>query len=183
MKLRPAVVRAGIVLVAGLLVMGFTVWRTYPRISSNRSLLNPNLKYMHCPECRTETRFDVGDVDKPCKQCSYDKGLIATEESIRERSPQSAYGRMVAFLLPEFILVMGALWFVLRPPPVRPDSYRYMRCPDCGQKLRFRVAQIDLLGACTRCRKPLRFPEGTTKEEDLDGSPPQEDFEYEDEEE
>jgi hypothetical protein len=179
MNLRPALVKVAIVLVVSLLVIGFTVWRTYPR-TTKRSLLDPNLKYMHCPECRTETRFDMADVDKPCKQCSYDQGLVATEESIKVSSPRSGYGRMAAFLLPEMIVVLAALWLVLKPHAVHGESYRYMRCPNCGQKLRFRTAQIGLLGACTRCRKPLRFPEGTRQEHDLDGGTPDDVIEEED---
>ena len=169
MKLKPAQVRAAIVLAVGLLIIGFTVWRTFPHIRKP-SLLDPKkYKFMHCPECDAETRFDLDGVDKPCKECGYEKGLIPTEESLKIASAKSPYGKMVAFVLPELILLLGALWFVLKPRAADLETFRFMRCPNCSQKLRYRSTQVGNLGACSRCRKPLRFPEGEIEETAIDG--------------
>jgi hypothetical protein len=170
MKLSPAAVRAGLVVVAGVLVIGVTVWRTHPG-KPKRSLLDPSQsKYMHCPECLTETRFSLDAVDKPCMQCGYDSGLTATAESLKDSKQGSRYSRMIAFVLPEFVVFLGALWFVLRPRPDQGESgYRYMRCPNCSQKLRYRQAQVGGVGACSRCKRAFRFPEGSVREQELDG--------------
>jgi hypothetical protein len=170
---RPAV-RVGIVVALGIGVIGFTVWRTYPHATKKVSLLDPNLKFMHCPECETEARFDIADVEKPCRQCGYELGLVPTVDSIKLQSARSPYGKMVAFLVPEILVFLAALWYVLKPPPVTVENYRYMRCSHCGQKLRYRAVQIGALGACSRCKKPLRFPEGTANEKVLDGAAPEE---------
>ena len=77
---------------------------------------------------------------------------------------------MLAALLPELIIFMAAVWFVLRPRAGNGlVAYRYMRCPHCAQKLRYREAQVGALGACSRCKRALRFPEGSPGEKELDG--------------
>jgi uncharacterized paraquat-inducible protein A len=170
MKLRPVAVRAGLVVVVGILVLGFTVWKTLPG-KPKRSLIDPSqAKFMHCPKCQTESRYTPGGVDKPCPQCDYDGGLNPTVESLKEGGPGNRYARMVAFLLPELVAVLAALWLVLRPRPTSDEiAYRYMRCPNCSQKLRYREVQVGSVGACSRCKRAFRFPEGSVREQELDG--------------
>jgi len=170
MKLKPTTVRAGVVLALGLLIVGFTVWKTYPR-TSKRALPTAQTKYMHCaePECMAESRYDLEGFDKPCPLCGSDKGMIPTDVSLKDMAAKSKYGRLVSFVLPELVVLLTALWFVLRPRESSAENYRYMRCPNCAQKLRYREAQIGSLGACSRCKRAFRFPEGTTQEKDLDG--------------
>jgi DNA-directed RNA polymerase subunit RPC12/RpoP len=170
MKLTPAVVRAGLVVLLGVLVLSLTAWKTHPG-KPKRSLLDPSKsKYMHCPECDAESAFSLDDVEKPCMQCWYDGGLVATADSLKNSKQGSRYGKMVAFLLPELVLFLAALWFVLRPRPDQGEvGYRYMRCPNCSQKLRYREAQVGGMGACSRCKRAFRFPEGSVREQELDG--------------
>jgi hypothetical protein len=169
MKLKPATVRAGAVLAVGLLVVGFTVWKTFPRKQKLSLDDYARAQYMHCPECNHESRYDPEAVDQACRQCGYDGGHVPTEKSLKESATRSPYGQLVAFLLPELVVLLTALWLVLRPRDGVADEFRHMRCPNCGQKLRYREAQVGSLGACSRCKRAFRFPEGTPREADLDG--------------
>ncbi len=170
MKMKPATVRGAIIFTIGLLVMGLTAWKTYPR--QKRSLAPPaNAKYMHCPECMAETSFDESKLDSVCMACGQEKGFVATTESLKTMSAKSPYGKMVAFLLPEVLVLLGALWYVLKPSEhAVGEVYRYMRCANCNQKLRYRETQVGQMGACSRCKRAFRFPEGTPRERDLDGA-------------
>jgi hypothetical protein len=169
-KINTRAVRAAIVLVIGFTVIGITLWKTIPR--NSRSQVPPtNAKFMHCPDCKTEVPFEITKIDDICMTCGSEKGWIATRESIKEGTAKSPYGRMVAFLLPEIVVLLGLLWFVLKPRASGyREMYRYMRCQNCSQKLRFRAAQVGQLGACSKCKRAFRFPEGTPREQDLDGA-------------
>src|SRR4051812_30332151 len=113
MKLKPTTVRAGIVLVLGLLIIGLTLWKTYPR-KPRRSLIDPaQAKYMHCPECQTEMSFSADKLDNECVYCGYGVGLIATIESLKKSSGKSPYAKLVTFVLPELVVLLTALWFIL----------------------------------------------------------------------
>jgi hypothetical protein len=39
-----------------------------------------------------------------------------------------------------------------------PEVFYYVHCNGCGRKLRYRDRQIDHLGRCPLCQKPIRFP-------------------------
>ena len=103
---------------------------------------------------------------------------IATEESIKKKGTgPGPYPKLIGFLLPEIVVLLVALYFVLKPREGNTqDIYRYMRCPNCTQKLRFRKVQVGSVGACSRCKKPFLFPEGTLRETELDGAHKHEEF-------
>jgi DNA-directed RNA polymerase subunit RPC12/RpoP len=171
MKWKPTTVKAGLVVVLGLLIIGLTVWRTHPGRQKRPIGNYAKAQFMHCPECRAEMRFDEKKLEAECPQCGAEKGMVATEESATKAGTKSRYGRMVAFVMPELCLFLTALWFVLKPrPDAENDEYRYMRCANCSQKLRYRTTQVGAPGACSRCKRAFLFPEGTQREEDLDGA-------------
>lgn len=171
MKWKPTTVKTGIVVVVGILVVGITVWRTHPGREKRPAINSAKAQYMHCPACQTEVRFDENKLDGECIQCGSTKGLAATEESIKKTGTKNRYGRMFAFLMPELCLFLTVLWFVLRRrPDAASEAYRYMRCAHCSQKLRYRTEQVGAPGACSRCKRAFRFPEGVHREEELDGA-------------
>lgn len=147
-----------IVLVVGLLVLGGTSWLTYPRKPKLSAAANH--KYLHCEECPWEGTYTDADEDKPCPSCGSDKPLIPTVESTKETgSATNRFGRMTAILFVESIVLLGAIWFVLRPRDGDGHmKYLRMRCPKCGQKLRFTAKQIGQAGACSRCKRAFIFP-------------------------
>jgi hypothetical protein len=174
-KFNTAMVRAAIVLTIGIVVIGITAWKTYPRKAKATTIPAGEAKFMHCPDCDMEQPFDPKWLDAPCAACGSEKGWVLTRESITTASENNtstgARARMIAFLLPEVVVMLGALWLVLRKRTYeQKEEYRYMRCPQCNGKLRYRAVQVGLLGACSKCKKPLRFPEGTPREQDLDGA-------------
>ncbi len=175
-------VRAGLVVVLGTLIMGITVWKTYPSTGKRVLLDISKAKYMHCPECEAESSFALDKLDKACLQCGYDKSeMTPTQESIKKVAQKSPYGKMVAFLLPELVVFLGALWFVLKPKEGGGgEEFRYMRCPNCNAKLRYRAAQVGAPGACSKCKRAFRFPEGTPTERELDGADKYQELEVDD---
>jgi hypothetical protein len=171
MKWNPTTVRAALVALLGVLVVGLTVWLTNPNRQKRAAVNYAKAKYMHCPECRAEVKFDDAKMDLECIQCGASKGMIATEQSIKETGTKSRYARTLAFVMPEICLLLTLLWFVLRPRPgAEGEEYRYMRCARCSQKLRYRATQVGAPGACSRCKRAFLFPEGAQREEDLDGA-------------
>lgn len=38
------------------------------------------------------------------------------------------------------------------------DVYFHVRCTGCGRKLRYRDTQVERIGKCPLCQKPIRFP-------------------------
>ncbi|MFO0821812.1 MAG: hypothetical protein U0792_01625 [Gemmataceae bacterium] len=162
--------RAGIVLGVGLIIIGVTAWKTFPR-RVRQSMIDPSTaRFMHCPECMAESRCNPDALDKECVYCGSEKGLIPTLESVKTSQTKSAYGKLVAFVLPEIVLLLAAFYFVIRPHvDTGEEKFRFTRCPYCSQKLRYREAQIDNLGACSQCKRAFRFPEGVAAEHTLDG--------------
>lgn len=171
MKWTPTRIKAAVVIALGVLLVGITIWRTHPGRQKRTSIDYAKAKYMHCPQCNAEVRYEDSKLDAECVQCGSTKGMVATEETIKQQGTRSRYGRMIAFLMPEVCLFLTALWFVLRPrPDAGSNEFRYMRCAKCSQKLRYRTAQVGGAGACSRCKRVFVFPEGVPREEDLDSA-------------
>lgn len=162
--------RAGIVLGVGLLIISITAWKTAPR-RVRQSMIDPSTaKYMHCPECMAESRCKPEALDKECVYCGSEKGLIPTLESVKTSQTKSAYGKLVAFVLPEIVILLATFYYVMKPHvDTGGEKFRFTRCPNCSQKLRYREEQIDSVGACSRCKRAFRFPEGVVAEQILDG--------------
>jgi hypothetical protein len=156
-----------LVLTVGLLAIGTTAWLTYPRKPKRNFAEEAKYQYMHCPECKHEVQFSANDIDKPCPGCYAEKGMVGTVESIKGKpAEQSRYGRLISVLLVETILLMGAVWFVLRPTEQGAVQYFRMRCPKCGQKLRYTEDHIGQAGACRKCKKVFIFPAESLPEEE-----------------
>jgi Zn ribbon nucleic-acid-binding protein len=115
MKWTPTTIKATVLVVLGVLIIGFTVWRTHPGRQKRPVVDYSKAKFMHCPECNAEVRFDEEKLDLECVQCGATKGMVATEESLKQSSTKSRYGRLIAFVMPELCLLLTALWFVLKP--------------------------------------------------------------------
>lgn len=176
--------RAGIIIGVGLLIIGITAWKTAPR-RVRQAMIDPaSAKYMHCPECRAESRCDPAAIDRECVYCGSEKGLIPTLETIKSSQTKSAYGTLVAFVLPEIVVLLATFYFAMRPRlDTGEEKFRFTRCPNCAQKLRYREEQIDSLGACSRCKRAFRFPEGVPSERILDGGTDEPEVEEEEEDE
>lgn len=176
--------RAGIVLGVGLLIISITAWKTAPR-RTRQSQINPqDAKFMHCPECKAEMSCVPQKLDDECVYCGYDKGLVPTMESLKTMQTKNPYGRLVAFVFPEIVILLAVFYYALRPhADTGEEKFRFTRCPNCSQKLRYREAQIDSIGACSRCKRAFRFPEGVPSERILDGTPETEEVLEEEEDE
>ncbi|HEX3146929.1 MAG TPA: hypothetical protein VHR66_02540 [Gemmataceae bacterium] len=148
-----------LVLSLGAAIMAATVWLTYPGVT--KSSLDPaKRRYMHCPECGRERMYHPDLFDQPCPYC--EKRLVATEESVKAKSggPASPFGLMYSVLGVELVALMAAILLTvkLRPPSPSEEEY-YFNCGHCGQKIRYRFAQIGAAALCPRCKRGITFPD------------------------
>jgi len=147
------------ILVAGALVMGFTAWRAYP--SRPPEIPKGDRRYMHCPKCAKESRYDEHQYEKDCAYCGQKGPLVATKESIRTIGvPSGPIARLLPPLLLEAIL-LGAvvLWYVHRRKTLSVEEDQlYTECSRCRQRLRYHAAKIGHLAQCPRCKRRFIFP-------------------------
>jgi DNA-directed RNA polymerase subunit RPC12/RpoP len=143
----------------GAAVLATTAWLRYPGVP--KSLVDPTKRrFMHCPECGRERMYHPDFFDQPCPYC--EKRLVATEESIKSKNggPTSRFGLMASLLGAEVVGLMAAILFVVKMRPRTPeDEEYYFNCARCGQKIRFRLAQVGLAAICPRCKRAIVFPE------------------------
>jgi NAD-dependent SIR2 family protein deacetylase len=162
-----------LVLGLGLLVMGITAVMTYPPKAAKKKKSFDDedaveYKFMHCPKCHAELPFDKQTFADGCPQCQYPR-LEPTTESVNSvvSMEPSPYNRMAASIFVELVVLLGVVWFVLRPR--RKDGvvvYFRMRCPKCNQKIRFNQAQAGRPGGCRKCKKMFLFPTESLVEDD-----------------
>jgi predicted amidophosphoribosyltransferase len=147
------------ILGAGALVIGATVWLTYP--SSTSSFISDPSKYqfMYCPHCDKEEKFDLDKFANGCKKCGSE--FVPTEKSIAATGrPPSPYVRMFMLIFAELLVTMAAVWFIGRPRSRDPEEdYLYINCVKCKQRIRYRVEQVGQMAMCRRCKRPFRYPE------------------------
>ncbi len=64
---------------------------------------------------------------------------------------------IIALLSILFTAYIGFNWrkFIKRK---KADVFFHVHCTKCGRKLRYRDSQIDRVGICPLCQKPIRFP-------------------------
>ena len=115
---------------------------------------------MHCPDCGRERMYHPDLFDQPCPYC--EKRLVATEESVKGKSsgPTGRFGLMISLLGVELIILMAAILFVAKQRPRNEnEELIYFNCGRCGQKIRYRVAQIGATAMCPRCKRTVVFPD------------------------
>jgi hypothetical protein len=153
------------VLTAGAIVVGATVWFTYP--SSTSSFISDPSKYqfMYCPQCGKEEKFDLDKFAHGCKKCGSD--FVPTEQSIAVTGrPQSPFVHMFMLVFAELLVIMAAVWFISRPRAHDPeDDFLYINCGKCKQKIRFRRDQVGQRAMCRRCKHTFIYPQEETGDE------------------
>lgn len=147
-----------LVLAIGGLIIGGTIWRTFPR--TPKSIGDPaKFRYMHCPECHRESMYSPDGIEKPCMYC--DKPLVATVESIKVTGTHSPLRRMLAYVLVESVALMGAVVYLLYNPPPPPDmEFYYTRCPNlkCNRKMRYAANRAGAEVQCPLCKTKFLNP-------------------------
>jgi hypothetical protein len=152
-------------------VMGLTVWLAQP--PQLPPVPESDRRYMHCPNCPKEMRYDVAKAKKGCPLCGYEGELIATKKPLAESDPPpNKWWYLIAPLLVEANLLLGALLLyatLRRRRPTKEEEFLYMECVRCHQKLRYRLARVGEVGQCPRCKRRQVFPPPVLEEEEVTG--------------
>ncbi|MFO0803814.1 MAG: hypothetical protein U0791_11935 [Gemmataceae bacterium] len=167
-RLRQRWVQVALTVGAGLLIMALSVFVLAPK----RVPRPKDPKYIFCPKCEYETRYEAKLDGEPCPKCPEDPvgTLIGRDVSIKEVAQKSPWKWVYLSIALEAIATTGVVVYLLnRTGGSSATIYYVFRCPHCGQRLRFRQASLEGLGQCSRCKRPVRFPseDDAVKEEDL----------------
>jgi predicted Zn-ribbon and HTH transcriptional regulator len=148
------VTKIGMVTVSGLLL----VWVALIVFSSTSSTKTgpAQVDPTRCPECGSKYN-KAGE----CPRCMAEEGVEAYRA---KRAKKDGFASS-----PVIPTVLGCLLFLLlathiginvraRKKNKKEEVYYHVRCSKCGRKLRYRETQIERLGRCPLCQKPLRFP-------------------------
>jgi len=160
-KLRKRWVQVALLLVGAALLMSVSALVLSPK----RQPWAKDPKFLYCPKCDYESRYDQRLDGEPCTKCSQDPvgALVARETSIKEVGYKSPWKRVYIALSLEGIVAFGGLVYLLsRRPRSEGVTYFVFSCPHCNQRLRFRQISLGGLGLCSRCKRPVRFPEEDT---------------------
>jgi hypothetical protein len=152
MKLSRAT-KIGMAAVGGLLLL-WGVLMIFIGTSSTR-IESGKVDLTHCPDCGSALN-KAGE----CPRCIAELGLEAYREKHTDKGFASsavipiALGCLLGLLLATHVGLN--LWAYKKGK--RPEVYYYVRCTKCGRKLRYRDTQVERLGKCPLCQKPMRFP-------------------------
>jgi hypothetical protein len=169
-KLRKRWVQVGLVLVGGLLLMGISTLALAPK----REPRPKDPKYLFCPKCETEGRYDAKYDGEPCIKCTEEPVgvMVGRTTSIKEVGKKSKWKWVYLAVAIEALAMLGGVVFLLSRGNRDPRATYYLfDCPHCRQRLRFRHISLGGFGLCSRCKRPVRFPseENAVPEEDLTG--------------
>jgi hypothetical protein len=159
-----------ILLLAGAIVVAFTVFLLYPRPPQPGS---EKFRFMHCPKCGTEYPYNPELAGKPCSRCApFGPDLVPTTESVATTGgvAVSPWNKMFVVLLVEAVVLMGAFLYVehlvRKEKTQTQEEYLYIRCLHCRRKLRFAATKAGLKGQCPRCKGNLVYDNGVPDEDD-----------------
>jgi hypothetical protein len=148
--------------------MGISVWLLAPK----KLARDKDPKFLFCPKCEKEGRYDAKLDGEPCPQCMEEpRGvLVGQAVSIKDAARKSPWKRVYLALAFEGVGLVATILFLLSRNRYDLSSIYYVfYCPHCSQRLRFRHVSLGGIGQCSRCRRPVRFPveENAMREEDL----------------
>lgn len=122
-------------------------------------------RFVQCPKCGYETRYTPQLVGEDCSKCREDPvgRLEPSSTSLRENKEDdgpSPYRWVYLAVSLESLVAIGVIVYLLYLPVPDPASVFYVfNCPHCNQRLRFRQTALGGLGQCSRCKRPIRFPD------------------------
>jgi hypothetical protein len=121
-------------------------------------------KYVHCDNCKMELPYNADMVEKRCPKClppNKEGYFVPTEVSIKSRLGQvNPWTRIYVALFIETVAMLAVITYLMyRPVPDPASMYFIVSCPYCNQRLRYRAVSHSGQGACSRCKRILRFPD------------------------
>ena len=129
-------------------------------------------KFLYCPKCEYETRYDSKYDGEPCTKCRDEPvgKLAGRTESKKLVGGKSPWKWVYLSIAIESIITTSIVVYLLyRPSKQLEVTYYVFSCPHCGQRLRFRHVSLGGIGQCSRCKRPVRFPtiDNAVLEDDL----------------
>lgn len=162
-NLRKRWVQVTIVMLAGLLVAGLSWQVLAPTIDPKADRAAGRYKFLHCDHCNTELAYNPDLDGKRCPKCPPPNTgfYVPTEASIKSSwSGKSPWRWAYLAVAVEVLAALGGVVYLLYLPVADPTTTFFVcNCPHCGQRLRFRQVALGGLGQCSRCKRPLRFPD------------------------
>jgi hypothetical protein len=146
------------------MAMAVTVGRFGPKTPVKGAAQDTSkFKYVHCDNCKLELPYTPEMVEKRCPRCQPPKEgfFVPSETSVKSRLGQtSPWTRIYVALFIETVVMLALLTYMLyRPVPDPASVYFIVSCPYCNQRLRYRAVSHGGQGACSRCKRILRFPD------------------------
>jgi hypothetical protein len=149
-----------VIVAVGLVVMGLSAWIAYPEAAP--PIPEKERRFMHCPHCLRELRYDVQRAKKGCPECGPRQALVPTRRAIADTGPPPGplARAFVPVLLEVNLLLVVLICYTLytRRRSKEEEEFLYMECGCCDQKLRYRAVRIGQMGQCPRCKHRLVFP-------------------------
>lgn len=167
-KLRERWVQVALAILVGVLLMVVSGFALAPKKAPPAK----EPKFLFCPKCEMEQRYDVKYDGEPCMKCREEPvgKLVGIAESNKTAGKKSPWKWVHLSIAIEAIATTGVVVFLLsRPRRAAESTFYVFSCPHCGQRLRFRSVSLGGLGQCSRCKRPVRFPtaEHAVLEDDL----------------
>jgi predicted Zn-ribbon and HTH transcriptional regulator len=109
-----------------------------------------------CPDCG----IALPKLGADCPRCLMEKGEAYLKSRRQGNVLTSGPGIPIALGCILFLLMMTHIVITVRNHrrTNTEEVFFHVRCTKCGRKLRYREKQIDHLGKCPLCQKPIRFP-------------------------
>jgi hypothetical protein len=161
-------VQACVLVLVWLAALGGTTLGLAPKTGAKAD--KGKLAFMHCdnPACKFELPYNKDMDGKQCPKCRGQDAktegfFVGTEKSIKTTkgmSEMSPWTRIYMILFVETVLMLGFLTYLMYRTIHDPATQFFMiACPHCNQRLRYRAVSHGGQGACSRCKRILRFPD------------------------
>ncbi len=169
-------VQAGLVLLFWLVVLGATVAKLAPKAATKADAAN--YKYMHCSNdaCRFEMPYNADMIGKRCDRCrgkdvKVEGYFEGSKDSVKSgKGAMSPWARVYVIMFVETVAMLALVTYLMyRTVPDPATQFFVITCPYCNQRLRYRAVSHGGQGACSKCKRILRFPEeeDALSEEDM----------------
>jgi len=165
-SLRKRWVQVFVVVSSGVLLAGIAYLLLAPKTSDAAKLAADKkagkYKYLSCDKCNMELPYNPELDGKKCSKCKPPKTgfytpTVASRKDGGGPDPWKWFILAVAF---DGLAVAGTVVYLSSLPVLDPSAVFYVfNCPHCAQRLRFRQLALGGIGQCSRCKRPLRFPD------------------------
>ncbi len=148
------VTKIGMATVGGLLLLwgALIIFTSTSSTKTGPAQVDPT----RCPDCGSKYN-QAGE----CPRCLAEEGVEAYRAKRAKKEGFTSSPVIPTVLGSLFLLLLATHIGIIvrgRAKNQKQEVYYHVRCSKCGRKLRYRDTQIERLGKCPLCQRPLRFP-------------------------